>query len=323
MTTCEPSLPAKHQATAPASSLPQILPHSAAVHAIWRQLAQLAQSPTTPVLFTGPAGSGKAFAAETLHLMTCNQGGAGPFIDVDCQVFTHETAEAVLFGVAASSTSANNDDDDSSSDSKVDANPRDEAETGVDANPRAHVAASDGALALADGGTLFLRHVEALPAVCQSRLLRFLDTGRYRRQGNKTLLTSRVRVVAASRCVSGAGSHAAGSVSGSATAGTTGTPAGAASTPPTLAHLRLDFYRRLAVFSMTLPGLEARQDDIMPLAEGYGHFFCAKADKAYAGFTDGAKALLLAHAYTAHVRELISIVERAVTHETEKTWVDG
>ncbi|TMQ70186.1 MAG: sigma-54-dependent Fis family transcriptional regulator [Candidatus Eisenbacteria bacterium] len=103
-----------------------------------------------PVLLEGETGTGKERVARLLHEMRA--APQGPFVVVDCTTLTESLAEAELFGVARG------------------------AFTGA-------VADRIGLIASADGGTLLFDELPELSLSAQSKLLRLLQEGTYRRLG--------------------------------------------------------------------------------------------------------------------------------------------
>src|SRR5213593_4026312 len=93
-----------------------------------------------------------------------------------------------------------------------------------------------GCFELADGGTLFLDEIAEMDSNTQAKLLRVLQEGNFRRVGGKTEIQVDVRVVAATNRV----------------------PTEAI----TAGQLREDLFYRLNVFSIGLPPLRERRDDI-------------------------------------------------------------
>jgi len=94
------------------------------------------------VLLTGETGVGKEVAAREIHRLS--RRAAGPFIPVDCAVFSTELMESQLFGHVKG------------------------AFTGA-------IAATRGFLRCADGGTLFLDEIGELPLPLQAKLLRSIQ----------------------------------------------------------------------------------------------------------------------------------------------------
>ncbi|WP_424988167.1 sigma-54-dependent transcriptional regulator [Microbulbifer sp. S227A] len=99
---------------------------------------------STPVLITGPSGSGKEVAARHLHHLSGR--GAAPLVTIQCGAIPADMIEYELFGHAAG------------------------------AFPGA-TAGREGLLAQASGGTVFLDDVSDLSASAQTALLRVLEDG--------------------------------------------------------------------------------------------------------------------------------------------------
>jgi two-component system response regulator AtoC len=148
--------------------------------------------------------------------------------------------------------------------------------------------AKRGLLTEADGGTLLLDEVGELPASAQVKLLRFLQEGEVRPVGETRAEKVDVRIVAA--------------------------------TNRDLARrvekelFREDLYFRLNVFSLVVPPLRERREDVLALAREFLARFCVSFnhDPRITGFTAEAEALLLAWRWPGNVRELLNVVERAV-----------
>ncbi len=136
---------------------------SPSMRAVFRIIEAAAPSGAN-VFISGESGTGKELCAEALHRRSPR--AQGPFIALNCATLHHDLAESELFGhVRGAFTGA-----------------------GVD---RA------GAVALADGGTLFLDEIGEMPVELQAKLLRFLQTGNYRRLGHGRVLHADVRVISA------------------------------------------------------------------------------------------------------------------------------
>ena len=107
---------------------------------------------STPVLVTGPSGSGKEVAARHLHARSPRAGA--PFVPIQCGSIPAETIEYELFGHAPGAFPG--------------------AQTG-----------REGLLASAMGGTVFLDEVCELSPAAQTALLRVLDDGIIRPLGTE------------------------------------------------------------------------------------------------------------------------------------------
>ena len=130
----------------------------------------------------------------------------------------------------------------------------------------------------ADGGTIFLDEIGELPLALQPKLLHVLERGVIRRVGGHEDLRVDVRVVAATN------RDLEADVKANA--------------------FREDLYFRLNVFTLTLPPLRDRRDDILPLTEG----FLRDRKKKLAPATERA---LMTYDWPGNVRELRNALERA------------
>src|SRR5262249_33390873 len=138
-------------------------------------------------------------------------------------------------------------------------------------------AAAEGKFEAAAGGTVFLDEVGTMDAAVQVSLLRVLETYRFTRVGGRKELEADVRIVAA--------------------------------TNKDLLDLvddgifREDLYYRLNVFTITLPPLRDRGEDILPIADR----FLAKYAKRYGTparrLSEGAIERLLAHDWPGNARD--------------------
>jgi len=82
-------------------------------------------------------------------------------------------------------------------------------------------------------------------------------------------------------------------------------------------EFRIDLYYRLNVFSLHIPPLRERQEDILLLAKHFLKVYSAKYNRAaIKGFTPEAEKLLLSYGWPGNVRELRNVIERIVVLET-------
>ena len=75
---------------------------------------------------------------------------------------------------------------------------------------------------------------------------------------------------------------------------------------------RRDLYFRLGVVTVTVPSLNERKEDILPLVRHFFVHFNKKFGRDFTGISPEAEEALLAHHWTGNVRELKNLVERAV-----------
>jgi DNA-binding NtrC family response regulator len=141
-----------------------------------------------------------------------------------------------------------------------------------------------GLFEAADGGTLFLDEIGELDLSVQAKLLTAIEERRFRRVGGVVELTADVRLLAA--------------------------------THRNLKQLvdvgkfRADLYHRLNVFTIDLPALSERDEDVLPLAVHFLRSYRPISDPARA-LTDEAAAMLLDYDWPGNVRELRNVMERA------------
>lgn len=143
-----------------------------------------------------------------------------------------------------------------------------------------------GKFELADGGTLFLDEITEMDINLQAKLLRVLQERTLERLGSNRTISVDVRVIAASN------------------------------RNPRQAivdhKLREDLFYRLNVFTIALPPLRERREDILPLA----HFFLEKHARdfgfSFNGIEADAEACLTAYSWPGNVRELENMMERAI-----------
>jgi DNA-binding NtrC family response regulator len=137
---------------------------SRAIRCVHAEVVDAAKRGSPTLLLTGPSGSGKEMLAEVFHR---HSGRNGPFVTVNCAMFSKELLRSELFGAEAGSF------------------------TGA---TRRIV----GAVERAHGGTLFLDEIGEMPCDVQPMLLRFLDRREYERLGQYgRIQRADVRVVAA------------------------------------------------------------------------------------------------------------------------------
>jgi transcriptional regulator with PAS, ATPase and Fis domain len=144
-----------------------------------------------------------------------------------------------------------------------------------------------GCFELSDGGTLFLDEIAEMDSNTQVKLLRVLQEGSFRRVGGgKTEIQVDVRVIAATNRVP--------------------------SEAITQGKLREDLFYRLNVFSIQLPALRERTEDIPLLTKTFVEEFNRQDNRQVRGLTPDAERALERYAWPGNVRELRNVIQRAV-----------
>lgn len=231
---------------------PEVIGHSPAVRDMLDRIARIAPTEAT-VLLVGESGTGKELAAQRLHRLSGR--AEKPFVDINCGAIQESLFESEFFGHERGSF------------------------TGASVQ-------KTGLVEAADGGTLFLDEVSEMPVSAQVKLLRFLETGQFRRVGGVRAHRADVRVVAATNRL--------------------------LNEWVADGRFREDLYFRLAVCTIEVPPLRERGSDVALLADYFVRIFSAKLGRHVNGFDESALALLMAHAWPGNVRELRNAVENAV-----------
>jgi DNA-binding NtrC family response regulator len=205
------------------------------------------------VLIRGESGTGKELAANYIWKKSKRNGH--PLIALNCSTFAENLMESELFGH--------------------------EKGAFTDAYKVKH-----GLVETANEGTLFLDEIGEMPAGLQAKLLRFLDSGEFRRVGGNKNLKTDVRVIAATN------KDLESSIGNGA--------------------FREDLYYRLNVININLSPLRDRKDDIVPLANYFLEKYQKKNAKIIKGFDKSSIELLTGYDWPGNIRELENVTERAV-----------
>jgi len=141
-----------------------------------------------------------------------------------------------------------------------------------------------------NGGTLFLDEIGDMSPMTQTKILRVLQGQEFERVGGNEPIRTNVRLIAATnrdleKMV------ADGSFRG-------------------------DLYYRLNVFSIRLPPLREREEDVPLLARHFMHRFAKDLDKDVHVIADEALELLKRYPWPGNVREFQSVIKQALLHAT-------
>jgi len=148
------------------------------------------------------------------------------------------------------------------------------------------VASKRGLFEIAHGGTFFLDEVADVSLPVQAKLLRVLEERSFMRLGGTETINVDIRLIAATnkdpeKCIQ------------------EGT-------------FRDDFYYRLNVFSIRVPPLRERKEDVPPLAYHFLRRHCTNLGKRVEEISPEAMDALMAHDWPGNVRELKNASERGV-----------
>jgi Nif-specific regulatory protein len=143
-----------------------------------------------------------------------------------------------------------------------------------------------GLFETAHGGTVFLDEVAEMSAAMQVSLLRTLQEGEIKPLGSDLVKRVDVRMISATNR----------NLEDDVKKGT----------------FREDLYYRLNVFTVKLPPLRERTDDIPILAGHFVEKFCRKTAKPIRGLSNNALECLCSYPFPGNIRELENEMERAV-----------
>ena len=250
-----------------ASMFEEIVGSSPALQTVLSSIVKVARTDST-VLITGETGTGKELIARAIHKHSQRSGHA--FISVNCASIPSSLIASELFGHEKG------------------------AFTGA-------VQRRQGRFELAHSGTIFLDEVGDLPAETQITLLRVLQERQFERVGGNRVLTSDVRVIAATNR----------DLTAAIAAGT----------------FRSDLFYRLNVFPIEVPPLRKRKEDIPMLVEYFVKRYAEKAGKQIRTIDTNTLELCQSYPWPGNIRELQNIVERSVilssgdTFWIEKAWL--
>jgi two-component system NtrC family response regulator len=153
----------------------------------------------------------------------------------------------------------------------------------------------NGLIELANAGTLFLDEIGELHVDLQAKLLRVLETGEFIKVGDTKYTKIDVRFIAATNR----------DIENEVKSGV----------------FRKDLFYRLNTFTIDLPPLRDRMQDIPILAEYYLHVFSRKTNQTIEGMSKSFIDHLKMHDWKGNIRELKNVMERAViiANSTELT----
>ena len=212
-----------------------------------------------PVLITGESGAGKEVVASALHRWSGR--AAESYVPLNCGLLDDDLVESELFGHKRGAFSGATSD-------------------------------KDGLFQVASAGTLFLDEIGELPAACQAKLLRVLDSGEFRQLGATALRHTRARLIAATHR----------DLDALVAEG----------------KFRHDLLYRLNVVHIHVPALRERREDI-PLLVDYLMRRAASHVTRLPRVSPPALLRLTDYAWPGNVRELRNVIERLLVFNDGET----
>jgi len=143
-----------------------------------------------------------------------------------------------------------------------------------------------GHFELANGGTLFLDEVGNLSVEVQATLLRVIQERKFRRVGGNKEMEVDVRLIVASN----------ENLQEAYRKG----------------KFREDLYHRFNEFSINLPPLRSRREDILPLTEFFMSKATAEINKEISGIDENVLQIFLQYSWPGNLREFRNVIRRAV-----------
>lgn len=228
--------------------LENIIGKSSKMQDLFKLIPKVANS-NSAVLISGESGTGKELVAIALHNLSPRKNKN--FVTINCATFPEGLLESEMFGHVKG------------------------AFTGA-------VLSKPGLFEIADSGTFFLDEIGEMPLSLQSKLLRVLENGTFRRVGGTSDIKVDVRVISATNKI----------ILDEVSSGT----------------FREDLYYRLNVIPINIPPLRERKEDIPFLVE----HFMSRYSKNSVKMSPEALNLLLSYPWKGNIRELENLIERLV-----------
>jgi two-component system response regulator AtoC len=221
-------------------------------------IEKVSASRASTVLIQGESGTGKELVAKAIHLQGDTKDK--PFMEINCSSLPENLLESELFGY----------------------------EKGAFTDAKR---SKQGLVELAEGGTLFLDEIGEMPLNLQTKLLRLIETKRFRRIGGVKDIEVSTRIVAATnRDLRKARDQG---------------------------RFRDDLYFRLMVIPIYVPALRERKEDIPILASYFIDHFNKELNRSVRGLSREAQEAAMEYDWPGNVRELRNVIERAILLESK------
>ncbi|NQX88374.1 MAG: sigma-54-dependent Fis family transcriptional regulator [Halioglobus sp.] len=225
---------------------------SLAMQSVYRTIDSLASSNATGFI-VGESGTGKELAAIAIHRQSARS--KAEFVAINCGAIPGELMESELFGhVKGAFTGAINE--------------------------------REGAASIANGGTLFLDEICEMSLNLQKKLLRFIQTGTFRKVGSNVSQNGNMRFVCATN------------------------------RDPLLevreGRFREDLFYRLYVIPLRMPPLRERESDVLRIAKHFLQKFSAIEGRRFSEFSPDAVRAIQRYPWPGNVRQLQNAMQQVV-----------
>ncbi|WP_440873872.1 transcriptional regulator TyrR [Thalassotalea sp. PLHSN55] len=200
------------------------------------------------MLIIGETGTGKELIARACH--SASDRAENAFMTLNCASLPDDAAESELFGKGGEQVKR-------------------------------------GLFELADGGTLFLDEVGEMSPKLQTKLLRVIQDGSFRRVDDEQEINVNIRIISSTN------RDLLNMVS-------TG-------------EFREDLYYRLNVLGLNVPSLRERRTDIIPLAEYFIAKFGQRIGKYNISLSDDCRDFIEHYPWPGNVRQLENVLIRAIS----------
>jgi arginine utilization regulatory protein len=205
------------------------------------------------VLIIGESGTGKELFSQSIHNLSRRKNKG--YIAENCAAIPSNLLESILFGTKKGGfTGAEN---------------------------------KEGLFKKAHGGTLVLDEINSMPLELQSKLLRVLETGKFRPIGGDREEKVDVRIIAIAN-----------------------------KDPLKLVKenkFREDLFYRLSVINLSIPPLRERKEDILPLVKYFINYYERVFNIKIKGISKEAMDFIMDYHWPGNVRELKHVIEGAIS----------
>jgi len=223
---------------------------SSAMRKVIREAKRMS-SLDSSILIMGETGTGKELLARACH--GASERSDHAFMTLNCAALPDDVAESELFGVGE----------------------------------KEQTSSKRGIFELADGGTVFLDEIGEMSAKLQSKLLRVIQNGSFRR------VDSEQEVIVDVRIISSTNKDLLNLVS--------------------VGEFREDLYYRLNVFGLTLPSLRERRSDILPLAEFFITKSAQQTGRGHVKISADCRDFIEHYPWPGNIRQLENVLTRAAS----------